>query len=331
MAGDRFTSLPDHWRRGGRPGYGQTVVTKKDYSIVLEGVDALDLPLGVLGDLCELLLRGAQRSARLVAEGRSIAPGTVPAWVTSAADMRLSKFERGSLELGVSAPRLADVAPDVFTHQQLLAIGTDPDATAFDLFLDAADDAAAGKRDSERLDPGVLEVLARTGSLFARGGTRLSVSRPGHASIVLDPKAAAVMKTLADETPAARVSRVRGVLDALTMSSKAMVLKLDDGQVLRGFAGPVTLDHLKQLLGTAVVLEGTVTFRPSGQALRIEVESAFPAKAGDVIWAQLPKAEPTSRSRPSISASTGGLDAFFGKWPGDETDAQLAAALKDLS
>jgi hypothetical protein len=109
-----------------------------------------------------------------------------------------------------------------------------------------------------------------------------------------------------------------------------MVLKLDDGRLLRGFAGAVGLDDLKQWLGNAVVLEGHVTFRPSGEALRIEVESALPATPGDVIGAQLPKVE-SAPSRPRASVSSTGLSAFFGKWPGEESDEQLTAALQDLS
>ncbi len=49
------------------------MTTKKDYSVLLEGVDARDLSLGVLRDLCDIFIEGAQRSARLVGEGRSIA------------------------------------------------------------------------------------------------------------------------------------------------------------------------------------------------------------------------------------------------------------------
>src|SRR5262249_4704775 len=156
-----------------------------------------------------------------------------------AADIRVARFERGSLALGVQAARLVDVAPEIFAQQQLFPAGTDPDATAFDLFLDAADDASAGRRESERLDPGVLEVLARTGALFSRGGTRLSVSRRGKPDVVLDSVAATLMKTMADETPSARVSRVSGVLDTLTISTRAMALRLNDGRLLRGFAGAV--------------------------------------------------------------------------------------------
>jgi hypothetical protein len=169
----------------------KSVVTTSDYSVLLEGVDALDLSLGVFRDLCDLLLEGAQRSARLVAEGRSVARGAVPAWVSAAADIT--------------------------------------------------------------------------------------------------------------------------------------ALRLNDGRVLRGYAGSVSLDTLKELLGTDVVLEGGITFRPSGEALRIEVESVFPATPGDVIWAQFPKVEPNASRSRSWTALTG-LDAFFGTWPGDETDEQLAAA-----
>lgn len=305
-------------------------IAKKDYTVLLEGVDARDLALGVLRDLCDLFLEGAQRSARLMVEGRSGARGPAPAWLTSAADLRISKFAPGSLDLGLQAPRLVDVAPEIFAQSPLFSPGTTFDASAFDLFLDAADDAAQGKRDSERLDAGVLDILGRASALFAKGGTRLTIGGEGRARVVIDPAAAQTIRTLADETPASRVTRVRGVLDTLTVSTKSLVLRLEDGRQLRGFATDVAIETLKELHGKDAVLEGQVIFRPSGEALRIEVESAFAAKPGDVLWAQLPKVEPAiSRSRTSVAPA--GLDAFFGKWPGEETDDELAAAMREPS
>lgn len=303
-------------------------MTTKDYSALLEGVDAHDLPLGVLRDICDLFLEGAQRCARLMAEGRSVARGAVPTWVNLAADIHVTRFAAGSLDLGFRATRLIDVAPEIFAQQQLFPAGTDADATAFDLFLDAADDAASGRRDSERLDAGVLEVLARTGSVIGKAGIRLSVSGPGRRPIALDQATVQVIRTLADEIPPARIARVRGILDALAVSTRTIALRLEDGRILRGFAGAVELEELKRSLGADVVLEGQVTFRPSGVAQRIEVESILPATSGDVIWAQLPKAERMpARLHPAVPVI--GLDAFFGKWPGEETDEQLAAALRD--
>ncbi len=297
--------------------------------MLLEGVDALDLPLSVLRDLCDLFVEGAQRCARLVAEGRSVARGTVPIWVVAAADIHVSKFERGSLQLGLTAKRLVDVAPDAFAQQSLLPT-TDSDTTALDLFLDAADDAAAGRRDSDRLDAGVLEVLARAGGLFTTGAMRLSVARAGSADLTLDQVAMATIRKLSDETPPGRVARVRGVLDTLTVSTRAMVLRLEGGRALRGFAGAVPIEQLRQLLGADVVVEGLVAFRPSGEAIRLEAESVSAAKAGDSIWATMPVAEPLT-SRPRLPRNDTGLDAWFGKWPGDETDAQLSEALQSAS
>jgi hypothetical protein len=91
------------------------------------------------------------------------------------------------------------------------------------------------------------------------------------------------------------------------------------------------MDSLKPLLGTAVVLEGVVAYRPSGEALRIVVDSAQPAKAGDAIWARLPREETGGRSFARLGPSAAGIEAFFGRWPGDETDEQLVTALRELS
>lgn len=317
--------VPNHATR-----YRRLIVSaKKEYTVVLEGVEALDLSIALLRDLCDLLIEGAQRCARLVAEGRSVARGTAPAWVGAAADCRVTRFAPGSLDLGVTASKLSDAAPELFSQQQLFPTGTDSDATALDLFLDAAEDAAAGRRDSERLDAGVLEVLARTGNLFAKGASRLRVSRAGHANIVLDTTSVGVIRALAEETPPASISRIQGVLDALTVSTKAITLRLDDGHQIRGFAGAVDLERLRTCLGAKVVVEGSINFRPSGEALRVEVDSLTVAGPGDVIWAQLPRGESVA-SRPRPSSTGFDLDALFGRWPGEEDDARLAQALRDL-
>lgn len=147
---------------------------------------------------------------------------------------------------------------------------------------------------------------------------------------MLHPAAAHSIKKIADATPATRVSRVRGMLDTLSFGSKMMVIRLDDGRMLRGVAGSLSFEELKQFLGTQVVIEGAITFKPSGEPLRIEVDSASPAAPGDVIWARLPEGEPRStKMRPSAPVAS--LDALFGAWPGEESDAELARALEEAS
>ena len=157
-------------------------------------------------------------------------------------------------------------------------------------------------------------------------GQRLSAGP----AVVLNSHIALAIRKMAEETSGARIGRVSGILDSVTVSTKGMAVRLNDGRLLRGFAGAVPLDKMKHLLGTVIVVEGSVTFRPSGEASRIVAESVFPAGSGDVIWSTLPKVEPAA-TRLRRSASPTGLDAFFGKWPGDETDDQIARGLKELS
>ena len=343
-----------HWRARGAAGYGSRV-TARDYTIHVEGLEAFDLSLTALRDLCGVLADGALRSARLSVEGRSIARGAAPEWLVRAADLRVKRFalpecpasradtivsgpqsgplRSGSLDLGIEARRLVDVEPQLFAQQTLFEGGLDPDRTALDLFLDAADDAAAGNRDSDRLDPGVLDVLARTEALFGAGATIITVESVGRARAVrIDAASATRMRLMAAETPVERVTRVRGVLDSLTVSTESMTLRLEDGRVLRGHVGALGVASVREHLGKAVVVEGLTTFRPSGDALRIIAESVWPASDGDVVWATLPHVDPVSTRVRSIAPPAGaGLDRFFGTWPGDETDEELAAALAQFS
>jgi hypothetical protein len=122
--------------------------------------------------------------------------------------------------------------------------------------------------------------------------------------------------------------RIRAVLDAVTVSTRAIVLRLEDGRVLRGFAPTVPLEQ--QLLGAEVVVVGVMSPSPSGDTLQLGVELIAVAKPGDGIWASPPVAEPTGLCPPEPWTDSR-LDALFGRWPGDETDAQLNEAMRSSS
>jgi hypothetical protein len=109
--------------------------------------------------------------------------------------------------------------------------------------------------------------------------------------------------------------RIRAVLDAVTVSTRAIVLRLEDGRVLRGFAPTVPLEQ--QLLGAEVVVVGVMSPSPSGDTLQLGVEL-------------IAVAEPTGLCPPEPWTDSR-LDALFGRWPGDETDAQLNEAMRSSS
>jgi len=122
---------------------------------------------------------------------------------------------------------------------------------------------------------------------------------------------------------------VLGILDSLTISTRTCLLKLIDGSSLRGYlAGHVALEPLRELLGTEVVLEGTVAFAPSGRPQRIEVDHAARARAGDIVWKRIPHG---SLPHEQLALPTGDIGTIIGRWPGDEDDARILAALAEIS
>ena len=116
-----------------------------NYEIHLDGVHAMDLSLGVLRDLVDLLLDGSSRAARLAVEGRSTARGTAPWWLSESSELRMIALREGSLTIDVAARPLAEVAPAIFSSNAETAATVAAGETAVDLLMSAI--AAATKRD----------------------------------------------------------------------------------------------------------------------------------------------------------------------------------------
>lgn len=112
-------------------------------------------------------------------------------------------------------------------------------------------------------------------------------------------------------------------------------MRLTDG-VVHGLVGPhMAQDQLAELFGTRVVVSGRAVFRPSGTLLRLEARHIDVADERASVWEQMPRplfeaAEPGTSYRVRQEPSSG-LAAIMGKWPGDETDEEIAAILEHLS
>ncbi|HEU4731867.1 MAG TPA: hypothetical protein VFT22_28425 [Kofleriaceae bacterium] len=291
------------------------------YEIHLDGVHASDLSLAVLRDLIDFVIEGAGRAARLAAEGRSTARGAAPIWLAASGDVHLVGIREGSLALDLTARPLGEIAADVF--------GPIASDTAFDLLLEAIDDALRGRRDSDRLDLGILQVLVKTRGLFGRGPSLLRITSPDGRRIELSDASIEKFQRLATEPPPTQVDRLVGILDSLTVSSRTCLLRMADGMPLKGYLGAqANLDDWKPLLGREVVVEGAVAFRPSGRPQRIDIDHIAPATARDAVWKRAPRGE---LAHEQLSLSTGDLATYFGQWPGDEDDDQVLLALRELS
>jgi hypothetical protein len=140
-------------------------------------------------------------------------------------------------------------------------------------------------------------------------------------------------KRLPHETPASRRVRMVGTLGVVRASNQTFALMLGSGEQVRGVLVQGRIGDLASLLNKQVLTFGRSVFRPSGRLLRLEVNEYRLASEADQFFAKVPapmggtRRQPTPREREWAAE---GLRAVIGKWPGEETEEQIAAALKEL-
>ncbi len=138
----------------------------------------------------------------------------------------------------------------------------------------------------------------------------------------------------AKNTPQTRQVRVTGILDMIRHSTRSFGLKLEDSIEVRGVVKTrEQIEELKQFLGKKLLVLGRAVYRPSGKLLRIEAEGFESGEGQPLLFAKVPSARevrPTPvQMKPDLHQQQG-VPAFFGTWPGEETDEDFERMLAEL-
>lgn len=248
------------------------------------------------------------------------------------------KSPQDGTRLVFCAPTLVSAAPILFEQGQLFDDGPDREDTGFDLLGKVLADVGSMKRESERFDADLLGSVARFGVALKKGlsgiwmrGQRLGRMDPPP----IDRKLTAAATALVQEVPKPQRARVMGRLNMIRISDRAFELLLADGQTIRAVWTQPSVVHLRDYLDREVVIEGQAVFRPSGCLLRIDAEAIAGASERDKFFSQAPT--PTVSIRRQLERAAvptrgqSGFAAIYGKWPGDETEEELLAALEEIS
>lgn len=287
----------------------------------------------VFRDLLDVFVEGAERALRFRIEGRSTAKGKAPQWLRHASDFSLVRQpDLDTSAALIEAQPLIRTMPERFKQEDLF-VDLDPRQSPFDLFESALEDALRGDEDSDRFDLALLRTFERLGDLFTSGIERVDIIN-GRTIRVDEPAVARVHQISAKAYASQRV-RVAGRLETIRYSDCRFTLILGDGAQLQGTALDLGQDLLQGLFGQSVMITGTAVFRPSGKPLRIEAEHIERASERETkIWSAAPKPllapHPSQQIREQLRAKKG-FGALLGKWPGDESDEQVAEALESLS
>lgn len=304
-----------------------------------DDASGLRIPADVLAELLGALKEGAIRAARFVVEGESIRKGPKPKWLDAVGRFDVTGLTQGSAVLHVEAPSLAETMPERFGATAQVPLFADPLQTvdtsqsAIDFFGRVLTAVQHGDREELLADRPLLEACAR----FARAPGRefRSVSLSGIAGAPVELVSADVHKIelLRDETPDPRPVRVTGTLDTISATKTDVVLRLADGTAVAAMVERHDPEELRGLFAKRVVVAGVAQYRPSGKLLVIDAEHIGLATEGDGLWEQLPAPRPLETApaaQPLLQDESSGVAAFFGTWPGDETDEELLAALSEI-
>jgi hypothetical protein len=284
-------------------------------------------------DLLHIFVEGAQRALRFRIEGRSTARGSLPAWLRSAAQFDLLiEPQAASGVFRVESPPLRQSLPaSLRSSDTLIDIGAN--RTAVDLFEEGLEDALAGAEDSDKFDEGLVETFSGFSKLFDQGVDAIEIVNGR--TIPVNTEGVERVVRLRRQTPRPQAIRIAGKLDSIRHSDRLFTLVMESGGVLKGVAEHLDPAQMASLFGQMVVVSGMAVFRPSGSVLRIEAEQMQEASPQQTaLWSKLPKPLLSALDVRALRVhqdERSGLNAIYGKWPGDESEEEFLAALGDLS
>lgn len=295
------------------------------------------VPPKQFGELIRILPEAVRYSIRMAFESRSQANGKRPRWLTAASDIRfLDHSGDDETIVHFEVPRLGDAAKELYRQSELWTTRPEPTDTGFDLFGDVILDVASNNSDSDRFDRPLLRQIHRFKSCLNDtfqgiefSSSRTTTKRP----FVIDNSIVEAANRLSLHTPKSQQLRIVGTLDMIRSSTNSFAIKLRDKQEVRGALIEGKVADINSLLEHEVLILGKAVYRASGKLLRIDAQHVQLAGAQDEFFATLPRPRYSRFDSNQIvqeHRGKNGVSAIFGKWPSDETDEEIAAALKEI-
>lgn len=295
---------------------------------------------GVLEEALKVLREGMARAARFSVEGVSVKAGPRPSWLEDAVRYDVTGLHKGSAALDLESLPLKQSAPSLFAVDPQMSVFPQPtvdpdlaDATPFDLLGEHLEAILSGNDSLARVDRGLLEVCARFGGALKHGfhGVRFDGLRRAGGAMVLRQDDIVRLEVMSKELPAPQAVRLSGRLETIHRSKPDVVLQMKDGSHVIVHLDNHDTSILVELFHKKVVLTGQGQYHPSGKLVRVDAATIQPADKGDAIFERTPRPNFGDQSflagQPRVQ---GGIQEFFGKWDGDETEEDLLAMLAEI-
>jgi hypothetical protein len=117
------------------------------------------------------------------------------------------------------------------------------------------------------------------------------------------------------------------------MSSQGFELILSDDTRARGVLIEGDMASLKPLLAHRVLVHGKAVYRPSDHLLRIDAALVEPNAGNSTLWSAVPAPRKRTIDKSQLFKPQGpksGVSAFYGTWPGNETNEEWEEMIERL-
>src|SRR5208337_3888555 len=295
-----------------------------------------DVPIAISTAVFSQLEHTLRPCVRMAIEGTSVSIGAPPSWLERASDIRTLGFSSrdGNTVLHLKAPRLVDAAPRIFEQQSLFPSIASPNDTAIQVLSKITQEVGRRDPSGDVYDRQLLRRFSNWKGILNHGLIGLDI--PDNADgtsnrTILYVHVAESAQVLSNQTPSPRQVRVVGKLDMVRYSTRSFGLQLDNGDEVRGVLVDGTSEILQAYLGKEVTILGKAIYRPSGNLLRLDASEILESIEGRSAFSTIPLsfAGPRRVDR-KLQTMGRGVSAFFGTWPGDETDDELLRELAEL-
>lgn len=241
--------------------------------------------------------------------------------------------EAGDTLLVFRAPTLGEAAPELFQQGVLFEdVMLQEDWTVFDLLGQVLSDVGSSEQAATRLDYGMLWRLQQYQSDIRKGLESATFTYRGGSdgTARIDEPMVHRATDLLGSTPGPRRVRLVGKLDMLKLSDSLFQLQMADGKSVRGIWDLSRMD-LKPLIGEDVLIEGTATFRASGQIAGVQAEAARRATEADQAFRVTPENRASELLIRTAQREAGAFARIVGEWPGDESQEEIDEFLRQIS
>jgi hypothetical protein len=295
------------------------------------------LPPQALGHALTVIPIVVRQSISMAFRGRSVAKGPRPRWLRSASDIRfIDHIGDDETTLVFEAPTLGEAASEFYQQQELWSARPDASLTGLDLLGDVVRDVADRNQDSDRFDKSLLGSLLGFKNVLddAIREVRFNTTRANTTTAVINPAVLLTAQRFREATPLPQRVRVVGTLDMLRASTQKFALRLDDGQEVRGVLVSGSIVDAAARLNSRVLVLGRVIYRASGRLLRIDADEIKGAAGEPSLWSRIPSPRTRRIDTSALHVPQGprsGVSTILGRWPGDETDEEIAAWLERTS